>query len=160
MTCNLCLLPLIMCIWNTKHQKQTVITQRHRMSAQTFCLYNHNNKSILCLLLVLNPADSCCVCMCVCVLGGYCSDFNQFELTVLSSGVRLYISHRVVLHNDPQWRTLSKEQGYKMGEGCSSLRRFILLFLPFTTSEGIRGAFDPKRINERSIPHELERVRY
>lgn len=28
------------------------------MSAQTFCLYNHNNKSIL-RLLVLNPAEFC-----------------------------------------------------------------------------------------------------
>lgn len=45
-------------------------------------------------------------------------------------------SHSVVLHNDPQWRTLSKEHSYKMGEGCSSHRRFSLLFLPFTISEG------------------------
>lgn len=62
------------------------------------------------------------MCVCVC-LGGYCSYFNHAELTVLSSGVRLYISHAVVLHNDPQWRTLSKEHGYKMGgEGGSSHR--------------------------------------
>lgn len=88
--------------------------------------------------------------------GGYCSDFNQFELTVLSSGVRLYISHCVVLHNDPQWRTLSKEHGYKMGEGCSSRRRFILLFLPFTTSEGSRGSLDLNK-EVRRILHGLKR---
>lgn len=82
------------------------------------------------------------MCVWVCVLGGYCSDFNLLKLTVLSSGVRLYISHHVVLHNDPQWRTLSKEHGYKMGEGCSSLGRFILLSVPFATSEGIPGSLD------------------
>lgn len=78
--------------------------------------------------------------VCYVFCGQCCSDVNQLELTVLSSGVRLYISHCVVLHNDPQWRTLSKEQGYKVGEGCFSLWRFILS-LPFTTSEGILGSF-------------------
>lgn len=46
------------------------------MSAQTFCLYIHNNKSILCLP-VLNPADSWCasykasfLTVYTCILGG------------------------------------------------------------------------------------------
>lgn len=97
----------------------------------------------------------------VCVFGGnYCSDVNQLELTVLSSGVRLYISHCVVLHNDPQWRTLPKEHGCKMGEGCSSLGRYTLLFLPFSTFEGILGSFNlSEEVTEisRKILQELKR---
>lgn len=88
-----------------------------------------------------------------CILGG--SDINPLELIVLSSGVRLYISCCVVLYNDPQWRTLSEEHSYKMGEGCSSLWRFILLFLPFTTSEGILGSFDLSK-KERGCLQELK----
>lgn len=38
------------------------------------------------------------------------ADVNQLELTVLSSGVRLYISQCVVLHNDPQRRTLPQKR--------------------------------------------------
>lgn len=38
------------------------------------------------------------------------ADVNQLELTVLSSGVRLYISQCVVLHNDPQRRTQKRLQ--------------------------------------------------
>lgn len=74
--------------------------------------------------------------MCACVSGGDCSDFNQLELTVLSSGVRLYISHCVVLHNDPQWRTLSKEHGYKMGGG---LQLTLEIYSPLSALHNIRG---------------------
>lgn len=124
---------------------KTVIIQCHRMSTQTFCLYIHNNKSILCLqtrvAAVTRPPPHIHTHththMC---FGG--SDVNLLELTVLSSGVRLYVSRGVVLYNDPQWRTLSDEHSYKRGEGCSSLLKCILLFLPFTTSVGILGSFD------------------
>lgn len=104
-----------------KTSKTEVIAQCHRMSPQTFCLYNHNNKSILCLL-VLTPADSWCISeafssLYVRIFGGHCSDFNQLELTVLSSGVRLYLSNCVVLHNDPQWGDAINRTWFQDGGG-------------------------------------------
>lgn len=51
------------------------------------------------------------------VLGGHCSDFNQLELTVLSSGVRLYISNCVVLHNDPQRGDATNRTRFQDGGG-------------------------------------------
>lgn len=133
------------------------------MSAPTFCLYNHHNKSILCLL-VLNPADSSCItykaffcALCVCVfLGGYCSDHNQLKLTVLSSGVRLYISpvlSSIMTHNG---RHYQRNTVTWWGEGRRSLRRFALLFLPFTTSEGVRGSLELSEEVRAEFPRELQ----
>lgn len=96
----------------------------------------------------------------VCIWGGQsCSDVNQLEQTVLSSGV---ISYCVVLHNDPQWRTLSKEHGNKMGEGCSSPWRFFLLSLSLTASQSILGSFDHsgKERNQSKCSHETDGMKF
>lgn len=93
----------------------------------------------------------------VCVfLGGYCSDFNQLELTVLSSGVRLYISHCVVLHNDPQWRTLTRLQD---GGG---LQLTPEIYSPLSALHSIRGhpgMFLSEQRSDRNLLRVLKRDR-
>lgn len=82
MSCNLCPMPLKN-VHLKKHnvKKRTAIAQYHRMSAQTVCLYNHNNKSILCLP-VEKAAGSWCLGEAFnlpfpAVAGGRCTYFDQ-----------------------------------------------------------------------------------
>lgn len=63
-----------------------------------------------------------------CILGG--SDINPLELTVLSSGVRLYISCCVVLYNDPQWRTHQRNTVTRWGRAAAHSGDLFSFFCP------------------------------